>query len=52
MYLTCVGKAKLLDNASMHTDPFQVNIIDSGCRLFSEGSDAAVKRSKTFEIVP
>jgi hypothetical protein len=52
MYLYCVGKAKLLDSASMYTNPFQVNIRDSGCRFFSEGSDVAVKRSKTFEIVP
>jgi hypothetical protein len=52
MYLYCVGKAKLLDSASMYTNTFQVNIRDSGCRFFSEGSDVAVKRSKTFEIVP
>jgi hypothetical protein len=52
MYLNCVGKAELLDNARMHTNPFWVNIRDSGCKLFSEGGDAAVKRSKTFEIVP
>jgi hypothetical protein len=36
----------------MHTNPFRVNIRDSGCRLFSEGDDVPVKRSNTFEIVP